>query len=83
MRETIEWYGRKPLTLILPSQAVLRLPGGMPRRIGCRTGVVWISDAPAGTDHILSAGQSITMSSDVVLSGLPEAVLQIFAHSEV
>lgn len=83
MREMIEWYGHSPLTLILSSQAVLHLPGSAPRRIGCYTGVLWISDAPAGADHVLSAGQSITVSSDVVLSGLPEAVIQIFAHSEV
>lgn len=77
MHETIEWQGQAPLTLMLAPRTVLRLSAGRCRHIECRTGLLWLSDAPAGADHVLAAGQALQVSSDVVLSGLPWATIAV------
>ena len=77
MRETIEWQGQAYLTLMLAPKTVLRLSAGRCRHIVCRTGLVWLSDAPAGADHVLAPGQAVEVSSDVVLSGLPQAMVSV------
>lgn len=77
MHETIEWQGDAPLTLMLAPRTVLHLPAGRCRHIVCRTGLLWLSDTPAGKDHVLLAGQSVQVSSDVVLSGLPRAMISV------
>jgi len=77
MHETIEWQGHAALTLTLAPRTALRLPAGVCRHIECRTGLLWLSDAPAGADHVLAAGQALQVSSDVVLSGLPWATIAV------
>lgn len=77
MRQTLEWHGQAPLVLMLAPRTVLRLPEGMCRHIVCRTGLLWLSDAPSGTDRVLVAGQAVQVSSDVVLSGLPWATISV------
>lgn len=75
VRENIEWQGQSPLTLMLAPRTVLHLSAGKCRHIECRTGLLWLSDAPAGADHVLAAGQALQVSTDVVLSGLPWATV--------
>jgi hypothetical protein len=77
MLETLEWQGQAPLTLMLVPRTVLHLSAGKCRHIECRTGRLWLSDAPAGADHVLAAGQALQVSSDVVLSGLPWATIAV------
>jgi|GEM_PF-3258349 len=75
VHENIEWQGQAPLTLMLAPRTALHLSAGKCRHIECRTGLLWLSNAPAGADHVLAAGQALQVSTDVVLSGLPWATV--------
>lgn len=71
------------MSFMLPRGTAMRLKHAAGARIVCRGGTLWMSQYRRGEDTVLAAGQSVRVDGDhdVVLSGLPQAQVEVLDSS--
>jgi hypothetical protein len=68
------------IQLVLKRHQLLSLHGAKPRMaIGCKDGVLWVTNSTEGGDHIVGAGRQYTPKSagNVVIEALRDASVDI------
>lgn len=77
--QTVQVVCETGMSFTLPRGTAMRLKRAAGARIVCRGGTLWMSQYRPGEDRVLAAGQSVRVDGDhdVVLSGLPQAQVEL------